>query len=91
VKKWTTVTQAPVLADDAPTPFAPAIDQFPAEEIQCSARVFAYENGGGPVVGSNVDVQVEAYFAPLNHLRPEWYTDKRGNGERYRGQEDGGS
>lgn len=91
VKKWTTVVQAPVLSDDAATPFAPSIDHIVAEEIQCSARVFAYENGGGPVVGANVDVQVEAYFAPWNHIRPEWYTDERGDKTRYRGEENGGS
>lgn len=91
VRKWTMVTQAPVQSDDAPTPFAPSIDHFVAEEIQCSARVFAYQNGGGTSVGGGVDVQVEAYFAPLSHIRPEWYTDDKGDGPRFRGKEDGGT
>lgn len=90
-KKWTTVTQGPVLSDDAAVPFQPSIDRFVAQDIQCSARAFAYENGGGPVVGDRVSVQIETYFAPLSHIRPDWYTDAEGDENRYKGDESGGT
>jgi hypothetical protein len=51
---------------------APLIDQFPAESIYLFATL-----DSGPLQGNQVvSVDVSALFAPVSHVRPEWYAGK---------------
>jgi len=53
------------------------IAEFPAQVINCSARVVANANAG------RIDVSVAAYFSPRTHVRPDWYGPQAlGSGER---------
>lgn len=71
-KKWTSVVLAPEQNDPGPS-FRPQLEWFTAQDIQAAARVDAFQGGGGPAVGSRLGVQVEAFFAPRAHVRPEWF------------------
>lgn len=86
---WTTAVQSPL---DDRNPAAPVIitplDCFPAQDIQCSARVSVQAASAEDLPAQ---VEVHAYFAPRNHIRPEWYTDHHGDESRFRGAEQGGS
>lgn len=44
--------------------------QIVAQDIQCSARV----QGGGNITATVV-LEVSCFFAPVTHLRPDWYQD----------------
>jgi len=41
-----------------------------AQDIQCSARA----QGGGNITGT-VRLELSAFFAPVAHVRPDWYQD----------------
>lgn len=43
------------------------VETFPAQDIQCAARVVI------PAANQGVTVSVGAYFAPRSHVRPDWY------------------
>ena len=68
---WTAATRAPETNEPGPS-FRPDITTFPAQDIQCNARVSAIQGGGGAAVGLLWSVQLEAFFAPRTHVRPEW-------------------
>jgi hypothetical protein len=72
--KWQTQTTSPELNDPGPSRVTP-IDTFPAQDIQLNARIFAFQGGGGPAVGDFFTIQLEAYFAPRTHIRPEWFQE----------------
>jgi hypothetical protein len=88
---WTTATRTPILNVDPLDIHRPLIDMFPAEEIQVSARVYAFGGGGNPAIGQPIHVTVHAYLAPISHVRPDWYSDEEGDDDRYKGQEQGGT
>jgi len=91
---WTTAAYtSPVTVDytaAAPVSASVPVETFVAQDIQCSARVRA-AGGITGLAGKPLGVQVHAYFAPNVHIRPEWFTDERGDGSRFRGQESGGT
>lgn len=81
--KFTTQSRTAPLDDGDATSAFP-IQHFVAEEIQCSAVVTQSSN-----IIVSCQVELTALFAPLSHIRPEWFADDEG--QRYRGQEQGGS
>lgn len=73
-KKWTSIAVSPVLVESAtPAEVVNGRDTsfIVADSIQCEASVAAISTGAdGPLP---VKVSVGAYFAPLNHVRPDWF------------------
>lgn len=67
------------------------VDEFPAEDVQCSAKAIVIVGAGGAVVGQPVNLNVHSYFAPSTHVRPEWWSSAEGDEPRYRGAEQGGT
>jgi hypothetical protein len=51
----------------------PTIEQIVAEDIQLSCRVIALAATGSATIGEKVVVEVSAQFAPVVHVRPDWY------------------
>jgi hypothetical protein len=84
---WTSQVQGPAMT----TGFTPLLDKFPAEEIQCSARLSATCPGGDPAENQNIIVTVHSYFAPSTHVRPEWWSSHPSDRDRFRGKENGGT
>ena len=82
---WTTVVRTPPVEGPQGAPLRQVIDRFPAEDIQCSARIFG--TSGAPLLGTAFEVEVHAYFAPSTHVRPDWY----GESAPFRGNETGGT
>jgi len=71
-KKWTTVGRTPVLDDTAATPERDRCEFIVGQDIQA----FAVANGTGTGAPPNfVDLQLGAFFAPLSHVRPDWFAD----------------
>lgn len=62
------------------------ISQIVAQDIQVNCRVIALSGPPGtPNIGQTVTVEVSAMFAPIVHVRPEWF-----KGGSFPGAEDGG-
>jgi hypothetical protein len=63
------------------------IDTFISQDIQCNARVTFFTASL-----SHVQLQLDAFFAPNVHLRPEWFQSGRRELDynRYRAGEQGG-
>jgi hypothetical protein len=91
---WTTAAYTSPITQDytvtSPTSAPVPVETFVAQDIQCSARV---RSAGGitALAGKTMGVQAHAYFAPNVHIRPEWFTDKHGDDDRFRGNEQGGT
>lgn len=51
------------------------ISELAAQDIQVSCRVIALAPPGAASLGATVTVEVSAQFAPVGHVRPEWYQD----------------
>ena len=83
---WTSKVQAP---ENLNTNWRPEFDTLVAEEIQSGAIVGAAA-GITPIAGSKLNVTVHAYFAPNTHVRPDWFTDHKGDNSRFLGNEAGG-
>jgi hypothetical protein len=84
--QWATRVPTPqMIFSDATT--IEQCDQFPAQDIQCQARVIA----SGVTAGTGVTVDVFSYFAPRTHIRPEWFTHAHAQTEQFRGNEQKGS
>jgi hypothetical protein len=71
-----------VHAPERVTSAAPAspqniIDHFVAQDIQLNATV----SFGGLTIGDRITMQVDGYFSPINHIRPEWYAGQFAGGE----------
>lgn len=62
------------------------LQNFPAQDIQCQARIFG--TSGVQFLGREFTVEAHAYFAPRSHIRPEWFAE---HGEQFRGHETGGT
>lgn len=87
---WTTQTRSPIQDPNDlfdPAPVRLPCDSFPAQDIQCSVRVFY----SGLASSNPVQLEIASFFAPKTHIRPEWYTDHQGDGPRFRGLEQGGT
>ncbi len=87
--KWTTQTRSPVLIHGDANSFQ-LIDSFPAQDIQCSAQ-FQITTAAAPPAKFSYSVEVSAYFAPLNHVRADWYREDAIDVERFTGNETGGT
>ncbi len=46
------------------------ITEFPAQQINCTYRASLFVPAGA---GAQLAIQVQAYFAPKVHIRPEWF------------------
>ncbi|HEX7235471.1 MAG TPA: hypothetical protein VF405_00840 [Gammaproteobacteria bacterium] len=84
ITKWTTqatseVSNTPTILN--PNPIVLPVVEFPAQDIQCSARVTTQSASADPLP---TKVEVHAYFAPKNHIRPDWF-DREYMGEEKEG------
>lgn len=66
--KYATVGRTPVL-DDVAGGAGGVVEKLVFESCQCSFRAIASGVGA-----QRVQVRVGAFFAPLNHVRPDWFT-----------------
>ena len=82
--KYSTEARTPLRIQSDPTSFG-VIRDFPAQDIQCTGTAI-FENGADP---GDAIVEMDAYFAPRVHIRPDWYADKPDD-QRFRGNEMGG-
>jgi len=76
--KWTQVGRTPLLNDDVATS-AEKVEYITAQDIQVQAKLSVL----GAALGS-AKVAVTALFAPLSHVRPDWFK------KQFDGQELGG-
>lgn len=83
--KYTTQAQSPVLQDGIAGAFRGIITNIPAQDIQVSANVTASSTL------TNVSFELTAFFAPLSHVRPDWYRENAIDVERFLGAETGGT
>lgn len=70
--KWFTTARGPVLDDQAVTPEQELTNTVVAESIQVSTTAILQT----PTNGDQVTVNVHAYFAPVTHIRPDWYANQ---------------
>lgn len=56
-----------------PAQSATTIRSIVAQDIQLNARVSAVTLPGDASIGLPVEVEVSASFAPMTHVRPDWY------------------
>lgn len=82
VDKYSTEVETPVRSDSATTPNPGICRTIVAQDINVQARVTF---SGGAVPNKTAQVEVYNFWAPVNHLRPEWYLG------RFPGAEIGGS
>lgn len=94
---WSTKAQSPSrtfiapVVGPQPTPDPPTlIDTIVAQDIQLVARVFASSPIPNVALGFPVVVEVSAQFAPVVHVRPDWFRDD-GDELRFGGNEIGGT
>jgi hypothetical protein len=76
VTKWTTQSQTEVSNTPTvlnPNPIVLPVVEFPAQDIQCAARVTTQS---ASAVDAPTKVEVHAYFAPKHHLRPDWFAQE---------------
>lgn len=81
---WTSVAQSPPLDTSVPA-LQTLMESFPAQDIQCSARIFG--TGSAALLGQEFRAEVHAYFAPRTHMRPDWFREQA----QFRGNETGGT
>jgi len=62
---------APKRLQSAPELTDTYVDKFPAQSIQCSCTLQL-----NAVNASTAQVSVTGQFAPINHMRPEWFLNK---------------
>lgn len=75
----------------APGESASVIDRIVAQDIQLSCRVSVTAQTGDTAIGQPVVLEVSAQFAPMAHVRPDWYQSARTPTEaRFPGAETGG-
>jgi hypothetical protein len=70
VTKWTTQTQTETSNLIPATPVVLPLVEFPAQDIQCSVRVVTQSASADDLPTL---VEVHSYFAPKNHIRPDWF------------------
>jgi hypothetical protein len=82
--KWTQRTVTPPLDDIVGAGSALELDRFVAQTIQCEATVVVPSAALG-----TYRFQVASFFAPMSHVRPDWFMDKS-DALKFRGAETGG-
>lgn len=76
LQKYTSQVDTPLLSDIVATS-AQTIDTIVAQDIQLSADL---DFTGGAVPVKTLTVELDCFFSPISHVRPEWYRcDFRGN------------
>lgn len=76
----------------APGESASVIDRIVAQDIQLSCRVLATAFTGDTAIGQSIVLEVSAQFAPVAHVRPDWYQlPKIPDAARFPGAETGGT
>jgi len=80
--KWRTTGESAVFDDSTPLVLPPPIEWFPAQDIQCSARVQLQSVG-------TAKVEVTSWFAPRSHVRPDWFREL--DAAQFRGAETDGT
>lgn len=92
ITKWVQSVNAPA-PNDAVAAVTPLIDKITAQDIQCSARLSSPDPAA-----AGIFVRVGAFFAPLSHVRPDWYRTtlddphhKATDEAKFQGAEIGGS
>jgi hypothetical protein len=65
---WTEISNTPTLLFPNPIVVPPV--EFPAQDIQCAARVTTQTASADDLP---TKVEVHAYFAPKTHVRPDWF------------------
>lgn len=81
LQKYTSQVDTPLLSDIVATS-AQTIDTIVAQDIQLSADL---DFTGGAVPVKTLTVELDCFFSPITHVRPEWYRCE------FRGSEDHGS
>lgn len=70
VPPLTNTTGNAVPPEESASPIRTVVGQ----NIQVDARIFAISPApGSPTVGQPVEIEVTAYFAPVSHVRPDWF------------------
>lgn len=81
--RFTTESRSAPLDDADETSVFP-LKWFVAQDIQCTALVTQSSN-----IIVDCSVELTSFFAPLHHVRPEWFADDEA--ARFRGHEQGGT
>lgn len=84
--KWTTTARTPPLDEGLTTPLSEEVTSFPAQDIQVNVSAVAV-TAGGVVALPQTQLNVHSYFAPLSHIRPEWFSAE---GTQFRAGEQAG-
>lgn len=88
-RKYTTQVRGPVLDENLPVTHPDAngmlIDRIVAEDLQVLATLVVDSFDAGPGIINRLIVEAQAFFAPLSHIRPDWFN------EQFLGGETGGS
>lgn len=88
--KYTSKVRTPLLDDSDATSYQ-EIDLITAQDIQAGGRISIVAAS----VGTQVSVQLSAFFAPNVHVRPDWFwedvSEKAMNARRFTGAEVGGT
>ncbi|HWO12534.1 MAG TPA: hypothetical protein VNN80_23720 [Polyangiaceae bacterium] len=83
-RKYTTQVRGPALIDNAdpgdPDQFGFLIDRIVAEDLQVMATLVV-DSFDAPLVINRLTVEAQAFFAPLSHIRPDWFADQFLGGE----------
>lgn len=83
VQKWIASAECPIIDDNDPTPTRTESDTIVAQNIQVAARCFLQT----PTTNDQVIVDLQAFFAPATHIRPDWYGLHQG--EEFEGERRG--
>jgi hypothetical protein len=78
LSKYSGQVITPVRNDALVAPNPGIMTDFVAQDIQLQATL-AFSGGAIPV--KTIDVQLDAFFAPKSHVRPEWFRGEFSGGE----------
>lgn len=75
---WSSSTLSPAKSFVAGPPAAAVapVTQIAGQDIQLGVRCFATELG---ITTAPIVVELSAHFAPVNHIRPDWYLEQPDN------------
>jgi hypothetical protein len=86
--KWSQSGLSPLLNENDPASTRERVEYITAQTIQCSAQASIAGLGGPPGPPQLITVSVGAFFAPLSHVRPDWFREE---GTQFAGAEIGGT
>lgn len=85
--KWSQTATTPLLDENDPDSARREINYIPAQSIQVDAIASIPLLGGPPGTVQEIGLKVGAFFAPLSHVRPDWFAME---GVQFSGNETGG-